>query len=125
MTSPAGLLAWLDWYRAMGAADWFGDRPVDRCQAAAPAAADAGRVLRHGRRAAASTPRRCRPRAAGGPAGAAAAALGRQRGLERARDRGRLPSVDEIEAALRTFDGCALKETAHNLCFADGNPAAE
>ena len=33
-------------------------------------------------------------------------------------------SVDEIEAALRTFDGCALRETALHLCFADGNPAA-
>lgn len=33
-------------------------------------------------------------------------------------------SLDELEAALRDFDGCALKETARQLCFADGNPAA-
>ena len=34
-------------------------------------------------------------------------------------------SVAELERALAAFDGCALKETALNLCFADGNPAAE
>jgi DNA polymerase len=34
-------------------------------------------------------------------------------------------SIAELERALAAFDGCALKETALNLCFADGNPAAE
>ena len=33
-------------------------------------------------------------------------------------------SLAEIEAALRTFDGCALSQTATRLCFADGNPQA-
>lgn len=33
-------------------------------------------------------------------------------------------SLKELEEALRGFDGCPLKETAINLCFADGNPAA-
>lgn len=31
-------------------------------------------------------------------------------------------SLDAIAAALQTFEGCALKETAINLCFSDGNP---
>ena len=30
-----------------------------------------------------------------------------------------------LEAAVGAFDGCALKETALNLCFADGGPDAE
>jgi hypothetical protein len=30
-----------------------------------------------------------------------------------------------LEAALGAFDGCALRETALNLCFADGSPHAE
>jgi uracil-DNA glycosylase family 4 len=30
-----------------------------------------------------------------------------------------------LRAALEQFDGCALKKTATNLVFADGNPAAE
>jgi len=33
-------------------------------------------------------------------------------------------SLDELRAALAAFDGCALKETAKQLCFADGNPEA-
>ncbi len=34
-------------------------------------------------------------------------------------------SLDELREALRRFDGCALKRTATNLVFADGNPAAK
>ncbi|MGH6915425.1 MAG: uracil-DNA glycosylase, partial [Geminicoccales bacterium] len=30
----------------------------------------------------------------------------------------------ELEAALAAFDGCPLKDTALNLCFADGDPSA-
>jgi DNA polymerase len=33
-------------------------------------------------------------------------------------------SLEALEAALKSFEGCALKETAINLCFADGNPEA-
>jgi len=33
-------------------------------------------------------------------------------------------TVDELKAALETFDGCGLKKTATNLVFTDGNAAA-
>lgn len=33
-------------------------------------------------------------------------------------------TLEELKAALESFDGCALKETAMNLVFADGNPKA-
>ena len=33
-------------------------------------------------------------------------------------------SVDELRRALAAFDGCALKRTATNLVFTDGNPEA-
>jgi DNA polymerase len=33
-------------------------------------------------------------------------------------------TLAELKAALAAFDGCALKQTATNLVFADGNPAA-
>lgn len=33
-------------------------------------------------------------------------------------------TLAELEAALREFEGCPLKQTATNLVFADGNPAA-
>lgn len=34
-------------------------------------------------------------------------------------------TVSDLRAALETFDGCPLKKTATNLCFTDGNTAAE
>ena len=34
-------------------------------------------------------------------------------------------SLDELEAILRNFDGCALKATAKNLCFYRGSPRAQ
>lgn len=33
-------------------------------------------------------------------------------------------TLDELRAAMERFEGCALKATAKNLCFADGAPAA-
>src|SRR6185436_4801488 len=33
-------------------------------------------------------------------------------------------TLDELKAALAAFEGCALKTTATNLVFADGNPKA-
>ena len=35
---------------------------------------------------------------------------------------GRAQSLADLEAALRSFEGCALKATAKNLCFYRGNP---
>jgi DNA polymerase len=34
-------------------------------------------------------------------------------------------SLDQLRAALEAYEGCALKATATNLVFADGNPAAK
>jgi uracil-DNA glycosylase len=33
-------------------------------------------------------------------------------------------SLDELRALLQTFEGCGLRATATQLCFADGNPKA-
>ncbi len=33
-------------------------------------------------------------------------------------------SIEELRAAVAAFEGCPLKQTAMNLCFADGNPEA-
>ena len=113
MTSPADLLAWLDWYRAMGAADWLGDRPVDRCQAGVPAADAGPRPDIWSPAAMASTPApmpapgRPAARPAPPPLRSAGSVASSARAIAAA-----CQSVDEIEAALRTFDGCPLKETA-------------
>ena len=34
------------------------------------------------------------------------------------------PTIEALEQAVRDFNGCALKATAKNTCFADGNPKA-
>jgi len=36
-----------------------------------------------------------------------------------------LTTLVDLKSALQAFDGCALKKTASNLVFADGNPAAD
>ena len=36
-----------------------------------------------------------------------------------------LQSLSDLRAALEAFEGCALKKTASNMVFADGNPAAD
>ena len=40
-------------------------------------------------------------------------------------DLGTLTTLEDLKFALQAFDGCALKKTASNLVFADGNPAAD
>ena len=35
-----------------------------------------------------------------------------------------IASLEELRTALESFEGCALKHTASNMIFADGNPAA-
>lgn len=39
-------------------------------------------------------------------------------------DAGRAGSVDELRAAIAAFDGCALRDTASNLVFAEGDPSS-
>ena len=41
------------------------------------------------------------------------------------RDLSALTTLEDLKSALQAFDGCALKKTASNLVFADGNPAAD
>jgi DNA polymerase len=121
MTAPsrADLLAWLDWYRAMGATELIGDRPLDRRGLAPPPVAQPDTWSPA---PPPSTPT-ARPRAAAEPPLAlrspgALAASARETAAA-------CGSVAELVQALAAFDGCALKETALNLCFADGNPEAE
>lgn len=69
--------------------------------------------------AAAGTPAPAKPKSDAPPVGAEQA-IGDARSLAAA-----ATSIEELRAALEGFDGCALKKTARNLCFFDGNPAAK
>jgi uracil-DNA glycosylase len=137
--AKARLLALLDWTVDMGIVDGVGEGPVRR-YAAAPSAA---RSMAH---AAAPGGDGGAPVGGGGqgrrpPPAAAPAAAGRQAallpsdgdgggakrdGVAGAREiAARCATLAELERAVREFDGCALRETAMNLCFADGPADAE
>ena len=125
-TSSGEICAWLDWYRAMGVDEVIGERPINRLSPA-PTSSDA-------RGAAARTEQ---------PSPSGRAVAGTAAPIRRAPFQGHLlqspgsaaASAREIaaachdlaalEAAVSDFDGCALRETALNLCFADGGPDAE
>ena len=108
---PAALL---QWYVAMGVDEAIGDAPVDRSIAppAPPARPGAPSPTARG----APTPA---PRPAAAPARVAIAGAADTRALAAS-----CQTLAALEAAIRGFDGCALKATATNTVFADGNPAA-
>lgn len=108
-------LATLKWYADIGvdetiaevAENWLA--PVEM-PAVAPLTADAEAVS--------PAPTVAKPRSEKPPVGADQA-IGDAKALAAAAN-----SVDDLRTALEGFDGCALKKTARNLCFIDGNPAA-
>ncbi|MSO64435.1 MAG: uracil-DNA glycosylase [Alphaproteobacteria bacterium] len=115
-------LATLRWLVEAGADEALADRPVDRF-ALTPAAPAAGTAV------AAEVARPTAP-----PVGMRQSVAGRVPGMpielespETARDSARAvaqacTSLAELRAAMAAFDGCALKNTAKNLVFGDGNP---
>ena len=128
---PADLAVALRLQVEMGADEAIADEPVDWTAAAAA------------RAKAAKAP------APTAPAGAPAAVAGRAQPAPQMAAASRLPllsasaplgtaeaghaarasasaahSLEELKAALAAFEGCALKATATNLVFADGNPKA-
>jgi len=90
-------------------------------EAGESAARLAGRPVGRPARAATARPAAAtlRPRGAIAPEPAAEAARAARELAAAAR------SVEQLEEALRAFDGCPLKETATNLVFGDGNPRAK
>ena len=113
------LLALLDFHVEAGVDLALDETPHDRFAEAAPRCAGAEPPARRERAAALDPPRRRRR------------ARSRQRRRRRARGRReRSPAsrragaqiLAELEAILAAFDGCALKFSAKNLVFADGNP---
>ncbi|MBT5415525.1 MAG: uracil-DNA glycosylase [Rhodospirillaceae bacterium] len=111
MPSTRDLVQLLRWQVEAGADEAILAAPVDRFQAPAASPTDAR----------AGTPTRApapKPRAAPVLASAAAVNETAQHAAAQA------ANLDELRAALEAFDGCALKQTATNLVFGDGNPTA-
>ncbi len=102
--SAAEAAAALAWLAEMGAEEAIGETAIDRFAASAAKPVVAAEPAR---------PAAPRPQPATGDAAADARAVAAS-----------CQSLDELAAALASFDACPLKRTATQLCFADGNPNA-
>ena len=111
MTSPArtALIHALQWHIDAGADEALADAPVDATAMPALGALIPDAPLSE--KPAAAAP-------ATSPGGAASAILEAQKIAAAA------ASLDELRAALAAFDGLAIKKTATQMVFSDGNPAA-
>jgi uracil-DNA glycosylase len=120
-TDPRDLAALLAWQAAGGADEAMSEAPVDRYKAAASAPASQLLAAPAGPTAKPIAARPAAPRAMAKPAPASIltpAAVSARELADAA------TSLEELVEALAAFDGCALKKTATNLVFADGNPKA-
>ncbi|MGL4444629.1 MAG: uracil-DNA glycosylase [Alsobacter sp.] len=105
--------ALLAWYVEAGVDMAFDETPHDRFT---PRPAEPVAPIREAARPVAPA-RIALPSAVSPPAPEEAAADARQRAAS-------ARTLEELEALLRDFDGCALKATASRLVFADGTPGA-
>jgi uracil-DNA glycosylase family 4 len=123
--SRADLAALLRWYVDHGVDDVTGEHPVDRLAAPPPPAAEPASAPVQ--RAAAPTPIRpaAPPPAPRAPLPRPPVPLESPQVVEDARVLAEgCATLAELEAAVRAFEGCALKRTAKNTVFADGVPGA-
>jgi uracil-DNA glycosylase family 4 len=116
--------ALLRWYNEMGVDLAVDDIPHDRFaeiqkkSAPAPSVAPGAMAVR-------SAPAYAPPRAAPAIPPAAISALSSEAVVLSAREAAETAqTLDELRRALDTFEGCALRKTATQLVFADGNPEA-
>lgn len=120
----------LRWYQAMGVDEAVADAPADWSRFAAPAvvaisAAPAGEssartqpLATPGKRTAPTqSPPPSQPIARATPMAAPAPSTMAAREAAR-----HAPDLAALEASLADFDGCPLKKTAKNMCFARGRP---
>jgi uracil-DNA glycosylase len=128
VATTAAVRGWLEWYRDMGAGALVGEQAADRFRSPEAMQAPEPRRARPPAGVPQARPQQpapgTAPQAAARPAAepvlqSAAAVAQSAREIAAA-----CTSLAELEAALAAFDGCGLKETALNLCFADGNPKA-
>jgi len=119
-------LADLAWLVAAGADEAVEAQPVDRLSARAPAPPAAAPEVTPAAAPAASPAAAPKARPPSSQAAPQAVPLSStEEALATARELAQAAgSLEELKAALAGFEGCALKATAMNLVFADGNPKA-
>jgi uracil-DNA glycosylase family 4 len=124
MLSRTETLALLQFYVALGLDEATEAAPIDRRRLDAPAPAAPAQEAHETRAPSrAATPREPAPATASRPA---PRAFDPQQAVEAAENAAAAcDDLVALEAAVRAFDGCALKATAMNTVFADGSPDAE
>jgi DNA polymerase len=116
-----GAAALLRWYVDHGVDDAIGERPVDRFAVPPPSAPTVVAVAPAVRAPAPLRP----PPPPAPPVARAPVPLESPQLVEDARAlAANCSTLAELEAAIRGFEGCALKRTAKNTVFADGTPGA-
>jgi len=128
MADPTHPLAALAWLVEAGADEAIGEEPVDRFAAKKPGPTPhppleggskfAEQISGRGPATSNITPPRSSYAASTLPQGEGDS-IGNAQALARAAN-----SLAELKAALEGFEGCALKRSATNTVFADGNPAS-
>ena len=127
MVHDSGLVELLKWYVEAGVDEALSDDPVDRlaappqkAQQDAPSASPTPVASRMKEAPAAFTPA---GEAAGTRRPQNAELISRDEATRTARAAAdAAKTLDELRAAIEGFEGCALKESAKSLVFADGNP---
>lgn len=119
--APEDAAALLRWYVDHGIDETIGEEPIDRFALPPPAAAVATQAPAPARPPATPTPIRAPVAATPRPP----VPLESPQLVEDARALAEgCNTIAELEAAVRAFEGCALKRTAKNTVFADGKPEA-
>ena len=120
-----GAAALLRWYVEQGVDEAIGEEPIDRFAAPPPppAAAAVAAVTPIAPATRAPTPLRAPPPPPAAPRGPVPLESPQLVEDARALAEG-CSTLAELEAAIRDFEGCALKRTAKNTVFADGTAGA-
>ncbi len=113
------LAALLRWYAAMGVDRALADEPIDRFAQSARKAAPVDPPAPTARSSPPPASRQTPPRAPAAVLSQDAAAAGAREQAARAKN------LEELREKLAAFDGCALKNSATQLVFADGAPGAK
>lgn len=126
--------AWLGWYHHMGVDEIIGDTPVDRrlrpsaapaAQAKSSPADNPPQAAREPLPVSKAFHRPQSPPISDLPAGDSSLNFSDSAAMIAAHDQARSAKTrDELKDLLIDFKGCALRETARNTVFADGNPQA-
>jgi uracil-DNA glycosylase family 4 len=122
--SPQSAAALLRWYNDVGVDLALDEEPHDRFVELEVKSAPAPPVA-FGTSPARTAPAYAAPRATPAIPPAAISALSSEAVVLSAREAAeRAQNLDELRRALDSFEGCALRKTATQLVFADGNPEA-